>query len=308
MRACIAVLGISVPLSGAGAGVITFVEDFDDGLASNRWSAPIVDAELGLFDGSVDYAFDYGAVGIPAAPNSGGSTTGLFFEANLNDDGAFDEGELVGINSSIATIPGGDFRLTMDAWFEVDFALAASTEYANVGVFASGPNAPGDPSLTGDSAMRFGLSDGDGLTFSLSSDGGSASDILVYSDPGNANSGGQVADFDLDDIPNGSIPGVGTGIGEDGPAGAGWVELAIESVAGMISFQINGFELATFDNTGGAHTGGTIQLGYSDVFNSSTGAGLTNFIVYDNVVLEIPTPSSAALLLIAGAGAARRRR
>ena len=79
----------------------------------------------------------------------------------------------------------------------------------------------------------------------------------------------------------------------------------------MISFQLNGFELASFDNTGGAHTGGTIQLGYSDPFNSSTNTGpggAGHFIVYDNITLEIPTPSAAAMLLIAGMGATRRRR
>ena len=57
-----------------------FTENFDDGNASTRWTAPVVDAENGLFDGTVDFAFDYGSLGIPVAPG-GGSTTGLFFEA-----------------------------------------------------------------------------------------------------------------------------------------------------------------------------------------------------------------------------------
>ena len=68
-------------LATATAQAQFFSEDFDDGNGASRWSAPVVDSEAGVFDGTVDFGFDYGALGIPAAPGGGG-TVGLFMEAN----------------------------------------------------------------------------------------------------------------------------------------------------------------------------------------------------------------------------------
>lgn len=311
-----AVMAASLTFSTAKAQTI-FTESWDDGDGAMRWSAPIVDAENGLFDGTVDYAFDYSTLGVPSAPNSDGSTVGLFMEVNTTDQEG-DEGESVAIIASDLSIPDGDFSLSMDVYYNVFNAGGGTTEYGTFGVFASGPSAPGDDAINGDAPFRFGLSDGDGLAFQATGEGGASNDVIRYVDPGNMNAGGETLGSSYDDIPFGDIPGVITGTGDpENPFSFGpeetWVEVGISSVAGMISFTMNGYELDSYDNTGGELSGGSIMLGYSDPFNSvnSTDADdITNFLVVDNVSMVVPEPASGPLMLVAVAflGLVRRRR
>ena len=156
----------------------------------------------------------------------------------------------------------------------------------------------------------------------MDGDGDSATDLLRYENPPPLETG--LGGWE--DIPFGTIPansqgdGFNTGVpGIDFPANqfAGpanvWIEVDIESIGGMISFQVNGAEIDSFDNTGGQFAGGTLMIGHSDPFNSvnpPNGAGFTNLAVFDNVVLEqIPEPTGLGLLTMAlfGLGVLRRR-
>lgn len=297
-----------------------FMEDFDDGSASTRWSAPIVDAETGAFDGSVDYAYDYGAAGIGAAPNGGGSI-GVRFLANTMDDGPdLDEGEAIGIIAEGVTMPEGDFVLKMDAYYIVEAGFEDfATEYVTLGAYTAAVNAPGSAGLEDDVPFRF-VGTGNGLAFQVTGDGGSATDVLQLEDPGNLISGtsGITNLGSLDNIPYGNIPGVTTGGGNpNDPFEAfgwqnRWVTLSIESTGGMIDYKINGVSLLDefgsplVDNTGGTYTGGSIMIGLTDVFSSAAGLGVSTII--DNVMLiPIPEPSSALLGLFAACGVALGR-
>ena len=305
----------AVSLASASASGALFNEDFDDGNAASRWSAPVVDSEAGVFDGTVDFAFDYGALGIPAAPG-GGNSIGLFMEANLTDQGG-DQGEAIGMTSQLATLPAGNYKLTMDVYYNVDNNAGGTTEYGIFGVHASGANSPGDPTIQDDVPFDFGLSNGDGLAFMATGDGGASNDIHRYEDAGNLDAGSQTGLGSYDNIPDGSIPGVPTGSNtfpKFGPEEQ-WVEITVESVGGIISWQMNGYELDSVDNTGGTYSGGTIMVGYADVFNSVADASLgtdpypnlTHFIIFDNIEL-IPEPSSALLALMCGASVLGIRR
>lgn len=323
MRNIFSVLTISCLLTSPSLAQVVFTEDFDDGMAADRWSDPIVETELGsdAFDGSVDYAFDYSTVGVPPAPGGGG-TTGIFFEANATDAGPdIDEGETVAVIAEGFTIPAGNFELTMDVYLNVNTGGGGTTEYATVGVFATGPTAPGDSAANGDAPFRFDISDGDGLAWQFDTDGDSGTDILRFVDPGNANAGSETGLGGYEDIEFGTIPGVVTGAGdpENPLAGIGpgnsWVTVGISSVNNMISFSMNGAVIDTYDNSGGELAGGTIMIGHADPFNSVNfevdPAVPTNFGVIDNITMTIPEPSGnllAAIALVGGLSLRLRRR
>lgn len=315
--------------SFAATTASAFTDNFDDGAAATRWSAPIVDAETGVFDGNVNYAFDYGAIGIPAAPGGGGST-GIFMEVNLTDQGG-DQGETVVLLANGLTLPAGDFVLTMDAYFNVETANGGTTEYGTFGVHAAAPNDPTNAGFADDDApFRFGVSNGNGLAWQADGDAGSTIDFLRYLDPGNANTGSQTPLFPYDDLPVGSIPGVSTGPGATGPTNS-WVTIGIERVGLTYTFSMNGTVIDTFVDAGGALSGGTILIGYSDPFNSVAATnflpgedptpfdpndgpfggdnlvGSAHFIVFDNIKL-VPEPASALMVALAACGLAARRR
>lgn len=277
-----------------------FSDDFDDGMANSRWTAPIwslEDPKLGP-DGAVNYAFDYSVVTGPAPRTVGGTTIGVSMATNLTDAGPVDEGESVGIVPvpGMGVIPAGDFKFSTDAYLFWN-GQSGSTEYMTIGVHNMGTAVP----------LRFGLNPGDGLAWQVDTDGDSGTDILRYENPGD----GETGLGGWEDIPFGAICGDGPDGGEGfntgepgidfpgnqfaGPANR-WINLGIESVGGMVSLTVNNLIIDTFDNTGGAFTGGQLVIGQSDPFNSVNIAnddGLTNMVIFDNVSLTTDafTPS-----------------
>ena len=296
--------------ASAATAQTLFTEDWDDGMGAMRWIAPVVESETGAFDGTVDFAFDYSTLGVASAPGSAGTTVGLFMEVNTSDVGDVDEGESVGTLPTGFTLPTGDFFLTMDVYWNVNNLTnpttsespGGTTEYGIFGVFASGPLSPADEGVNDDIPFRFGLSNGDGLAWTATGEGGAADDVIRFEDPGNADTGSQIGLGSYDDIPDGTIPGVPTGTGgvlTFGPEDQ-WVEIGISSVGGMVSFSMNDYIFDTFDNTAGTFSGGTIMLGYSDPFNSvnlDVGFESPNFLLIDNVSVVVPEPTGLALIL-----------
>src|SRR5688572_22171934 len=59
------------------------------------------------------FGFDYSSVGIPAAPNSGGTTLGLKLEANVPGGDAIFQGISA---SPTGGVFNGDFQLRFDLW------------------------------------------------------------------------------------------------------------------------------------------------------------------------------------------------
>lgn len=312
------IFGLAAFGLAATAQAELYSENWDDGAGATRWSDPIVDQENGAdvgFDGLVDYAYDYSTAGILASPSSGGTTIGARFAVNVTDDIPGDEGSAVGIIANDAVIPAGPFKLDVEVYYFVDPAFSATaTEYITVGAFASGPNAPGDPAVQDDVPFRFGLSNGDGLAWQVTGDGGSATDIYRYEDAGNADTGSQTGLGSLDDIPFGTIPGVTTGGGNPNdpfePFGLQnrWTTITIEQgINDQIRYQLNGATINSIDNSGGTFSGGSIMTGLTDAFNSATPADGV-FLVVDNVTLSIPEPTSLMLLVLGAIGLAARRR
>lgn len=308
-------LGALVVATSANAQIL-YTEDFDDGMAADRWSDPIVVVEEPQFsvpdDSNTIYNFDYsqvpdpgnGGAPITPAPNSNGTTTGVFLQTNLtaqclsgNSLGCGNEGESVGIVSDY-DLPSGNFKVTADLYLFWNLG-GGSTEYATFGVFHSrGPDVP----------FRFNVNNGDGLAWQGDSDGDSGTDVLAYSSvDGETGLGG------WEDIAEGSIPGVPTG--PNFPAQSTglqnqWVELEIAVANGIATWFINGTPISSQDAS--PFTSGGILLGESDPFNSVNAVNSTGFAngaIFDNVVvMVIPEPTTGVLAAFGLAGAFIRRR
>jgi hypothetical protein len=273
------------------SNTLIFIENWDDGMGNARWSAPIYSKEEPaiLDDGLVDYNFDYSTLSIPSAPNStGGTTRGVSMGTNLIDQcpadmncTGSDEGESIGIVPlGGITIPSGDFTFRTD-FYHYNNGGSGSTEYATMGVYSNGSSVP----------LRFGNSPGSGLAWQWDGDGDSATDLLRYESP--AQTSPPTTEYALggyEDVPDGTVPGVPTGINSPvGPLNQ-WTEMEIESKDGIISWKMNGAILDQFDNTSGMMTGGTIIIGGSDPFNS---VNSDYRYIFDNVVLECLAPEIA---------------
>ncbi|MEM7576918.1 MAG: PEP-CTERM sorting domain-containing protein [Planctomycetota bacterium] len=320
---------VATPLT---AQVTTYTENFDDGNAATRFSAPVVNSEVGVFDGSVDYAFDYGAIGIPSAPNSGGTTTGVLMQTNLTDNGPVDEGETFYIAPLSGDSLPDEYIVKMDLFFNSEFESSGSTEYGMFGLHRTGANDPGDASLTDDAAFPlFEIGDGDGFAWYLNGDGGTGSSDFGYViDPGNNDTGSDEPQGSYQaDIPLGSVPGL-----SNGPSGTGfdenWITLEMSKLGDVLTLAVNGVDIFSYTDTADELNGGGIYLGYSDVFNSvgtpdlpvgpdpdpfdnvpfgDQYPNLAHFLIYDNIeIIEVPEPATGALLLAGGACLLRRRK
>ncbi len=278
----ISVLGLVLVWFDSALSQTLFSENWDDGQASVRWSTPIeVQENSGInFDGNANYAFDYGLLGIPSAPNSSSSTTrGLFLESNISEQTLGDEGESIGVLPLNFTMPATNYSVRADLYLFNNLGNGA-TEYATLGVHHQGSN---------NIPHRFGVNAGDGIAWQIDSDGGSLTDLFRYeSSASSAES--EISLGEWEDILDGTIPNVPTGTASVLGIQNQWVELEIRSVAGHITFMINGHLIDSYDNSVGDFDAGTILLAHSDPFNSvnlDNGAGFSNGSIYDNVVVTM---------------------
>jgi TolB protein len=112
---------------------VLFSDDLDTDTSAN-WIT-LFGANNGIFDAEVRWAFDYGALGIPPAPNSvPGSTRGLFVQVNKTNAAA-------GGSAAIYLYPAGrsfsgNYALRFDML--LNFGAVSPTEHALAGLNHSG--------------------------------------------------------------------------------------------------------------------------------------------------------------------------
>lgn len=280
-------------------------------------SANWVVNDSGLSDITVDFYYDYSAIGVPPAPG-GSSTRGLKMTAN-NSGGVFSGFSVSPLSQSFT----GDFKLTCDMWLNYAGPLGAggsgTTQLAQIGF-----------GTAGNVAMWPGAGVKESVTFATTLDGGSASDYRAYSTAaptsypaGNAvyaAPGGVINNSDPyygAALPSVSAPAAQlglfpgqTGVTDPGEASFAWRAVEIEVVGDIATWKIDGLLIATIDLTTVTLGGGNILFGHADTNNSSSADPndtLLNVTLIDNIKVT-PEPGSLALLTLGGLAALRRRR
>ncbi|MBN2448526.1 MAG: hypothetical protein JXO22_17495, partial [Phycisphaerae bacterium] len=148
----------------ARAQIVLFQDDFDAGTSAGNWS---VLSHAG--DYTANFAFDYSTRGIPSAPNStGGSTVGLHFTVNNNDQTpAKDAVSAYPVGQSFS----GDYTLKFDMWINYNGGAGGgtgSTEFVSAGI-----NHSGSQVCWPDNAAS------DGFWFACDGEGGVTDDYVV---------------------------------------------------------------------------------------------------------------------------------
>jgi hypothetical protein len=291
--------------------------------AGNAWSTTLISDDYETdssanytvqsqdpFDGTVTFAFDYVAAGIPLAPRSApGTSKGVKFTANdvfgaTNTQTAFHNTD-VSLNV---------YKLTVDVFMNVqptEVTLTASTEHAHVGVGGDGltPNALFTPISGSGSFMAF------------TGDGGSGSDYRWFLASAN---GGPTT------YPNSHHSYLGNGSNNTGAfysalfpsppsrvvgsPGNIWttVEVLVNNTTGRIQYYMTnttGTKELIFDNNPAItippdnlptpFTGvldGLVSLGLHDAFTSVDDGSV--FTVFDNMVVEEVTEGPVAPQLV----------
>jgi len=287
---------------------ILFSDNFDVNSTAN-WTA---NASAGSHP--VNIFFDYSTVGIPSAPNSGGTTIGARLLANTAATNAVFGGVSISPNGQSFT---GDYQLRFDMWLNYNGPLGAggsgSTQAGGAGIGTAGTI----PQWAGGTQ--------DSLWFAATGDGNSVVDYRAYS------SAAPTGYADAD--PVFAATGAGnrnhshpyyTGFGgESAPAaqltifpqqtnttivgsqGFEWRDVTITKIGNTVTWALDGLTIATVDLTTVTLGGNNILLNYFDTNGTVSGdpnAGSLLFGLFDNVrVTVVPEPSTLALGVIGAA-------
>ena len=313
------VVASSLSLAGLTHGQIVYNQNFDVDDTAN-WT---VNKAPATTDVAADFFFDYSSVGIPSAPNSGGTTRGARLQANQSS----------GVFGGLSVSPtgqsfSGNYELRFDMWLSFNGPApvggSGSTQLGGAGIGTSGTSAqwPGGAQ--------------DSIWFAATADGNSSSDWRAYSPTAptsyTAPSGVYAAGTGTSpDARNQSHPyyaGFGnvtapaaqvalypqqSGNTLTGSAGWAWHDVSILKIGNTITWSVDGLLLATLnasDDT--ANTGDNILLMYSDTnTTSSTDPNDVNLLfgLFDNLrVTMVPEPSALALVGLGGLAMMLRRR
>lgn len=304
-------LAIASLMSAVAAhGQVLFQDNFDATPASN-WTV-----NAGTGGNTAVIGFDYSTVGIPSAPNSGGTTIGAKLQANQPGS----TGVLTGVSiSPVGQSFTGDFTLRYDLWQNFPGPApgggTGSTQLTGAGIMTAG------------NVATF-AGAGDSLWFAATGEGGSTSDFRAYFNGANQTTasiypaGGQnnsLAYYQTS-FPGGvTAPAGQTALfpGQTGTTGAGtlgwaWHDVSITKAGNSVTWDIDGIRVATIDlTTAPAFGGNNILFNQSDINATQTTAAENPvlFGLIDNVrVTAVPEPSTYALLGLGALFLAARRR
>jgi len=312
-------LGVALCGVSALAQSPIWSENFDVDHSAN-WTA----TTLGTGVSDANFFFDYSTIGIPAAPNSSGTTLGLRLRANqVAASQSFPSGVSV---SPIGQSFTGDYTLRFDMWLNFNGPApgggSGSTQITGAGIGTAGTS----------SQIAGGLFDS--INFGASGEGGSSVDYRAYS-PANQSgytpAQGVFAAGTHSTARNSSDPyyaGFGgasapaaqvaaypqqTGATAAGAQGWAWRDVEIAKIGNIVTWKVDGTLLATVNTTTAGTLGGANILFNQYDINSTASTDVNGpallFGLIDNVRV-IPEPTSSVLALLGGLGlfAAWRRR
>jgi hypothetical protein len=301
---------------------IVFEDNFDSGTSYLSWAT-----NTSSSDAFADYAYDYANIGIPSAPNSNGTTTGMRFLVNQS----------AGVFQGISASPfqqsfTGDFVIRFDLWINFVGGFPAggngSTQMASFGWGTSGTTtqwagakhsvmfaASGDGGTTQDyrayltslaPAAGAPILPSSGVYAAGTTDAPAAADSRNNTDPYYAGFGGVSAPAEqLALFPN------QTGATAPGALGMAWHEVTVLKMGDEVKWFVDDLRIATVPVAGASLGGENIFFGMFDVNATSSNDpnDFLNTAIFDNIQVEaIPEPSSAALCAVAAFGLIGRRR
>jgi hypothetical protein len=319
---------LAVPVSVQAAGI--FNDNFDVDTSANYNVNTVAGSNQ-----AATFAYDYGTVGVPSAPNSGGTTRGLKLEANyLNSNDATEIFSGMSVSPKNFSVTG-DFDVMFDLWQN------------SIGPF-TGMNQDGGSGSTqvtdygwgtaGTSAQWAGGRDS--IVFGTTGEGNSGSDWRVYPNSGtipttsppyvavpgagnDASVQNNIHSYYVSNFP-GQAPPVAqqllfpvsqTNVApQNGTTAFKWHAVKLSKRGNTLTWTMDGVPIANVDLTGvGALGGNNIFFGQSDInatASADANARSLLFGLVDNVmVIQIPEPASAVLCaFVALAGLCLRRR
>ena len=291
-KCSIAAVGVFFLLTGSAIGQVLYSENFDVDHTANWTVNKSTGANANDTGSAANFFFDYSTIGIPSAPNSGATTTGLKLEANFSG----------GIFSGLSVSPtgqsfSGSYQVTFDIWWNYVGPAPAggsgSTQITGAGIGTAGTTA------------QWAAGAQDSIHFGATGDGGSASDYRAYSSaaPTSYASGNAVYAAPAGAINNstayyaalgGNTPPAAqtalfaqqTGTTSAGSPAFAWHAGLLEKNGNSVSFRLDGLLIATVDASTVTLGGGNILFSQFDInATSSTDPNVRSlqFGLIDNV-------------------------
>lgn len=260
-------------------GVILFSDNFDTDSSAN-WTVRF-GANNDIYDANVRWAFDYSTLSpaVPPAPNSPGTTLGLFLQ--LNRTNATANGS-AGINLYPGRTFSGNFALRADMYVSYNNDLAGTTEFALLGLNHSGQFTNRITITTGDTNKN--SLGGDGVWTTLGTDGADSLNWAAFYATNastlprqytNKNAGSVAG---LISAPPYAVAGA---IGNRSTSTTKtWAEVELGQNNNVVTLKVNNSVIFSFPNPSG-FTSGDIMIGHDDPADSI--GSLANFVIFDNV-------------------------
>jgi hypothetical protein len=317
MKFCLCVLSLAAALAVSTVSVAAplYSQNFNVDDTAN-WTV-LPSTGVNATDSVVDFFYDYSAIGVPAAPNGTG-TRGL--KMTVNNSAAVFGGITTSPNGQSFT---GNYVVSFDMWQNyvgpVGPGGSGTTEFTQYGIGTAGT-----------ASQWIGSASKDSVTFGTTLDGGSATDYRAYSSaantsypsgnavyqaPGGAinNSAAYYAIYTPQSAPAAqvtSFPGQ-TGSTDPGETAFKWRRVTIDVNGGFAYWSIDGLPLAKVDLSTVTLGGSNILLGMSDTnATSSTDPNRValNVTLIDNILVDVPEPSTNVLCLFGAIGGLFMRR
>jgi len=308
-------------IASPAIGQVLYMQNFDLDDSAN-WTV-----NNGPGDEAHDFFFDYSMVGVPAAPNSGGTTRGMKLQANLVDN----------LRSGVSVSPNGqsfsgDHVLTFDWWHNylggdpdgvgVIGTTTGSTMLSEFGILTSGasPNWPGIvDSLyfaaagdTSSSAFRA-YSSERSVSYQLPHDPNVLDDLGNPIDShatyhagtrsNNPATGGGLEVYYQNAFPSVMVPAAQTTLFPEtqhgstvaGSTGFAWHAVEIAKVGNTVTWKVDGVLLITVDMTNFTvpPAGTNILFGHADINDGISMDPYYDdvaFTLIDNIQVSVPAP------------------